>query len=89
MRLFIAVLVLVITLALAATLGTIIVGTRSFEGIVVDKPYEAGLAFDDREQQKSKLGWKVAVEGSQFRTGENETFVFSVGARFKVCGPDL
>lgn len=75
MRLVIAVLVIVSILALAATLGTIIVGTRSFEGIVVDKPYEAGLAFDEKEQQKSRLGWKVAVEGTQFRTGENELLI--------------
>src|SRR5512143_2025915 len=72
MRFYIAILVAVCILALAATIGTIIVGTRSFEGIVVDKPYETGLAWDEAERQRAKLGWKVAVEGTRFRTGENE-----------------
>jgi nitrogen fixation protein FixH len=72
MRFFIAILVTVCILALAATIGAIIVGTRSFEGIVVDKPYETGLAWDETERQKAKLGWKVVVEGTRFRTGENE-----------------
>lgn len=78
MRILIATLVAVCVLALAATIGTIIVGTRSFEGIVVEKPYEAGLAWDETERQKAKLGWKVAVEGALFRTGENELILDAV-----------
>src|SRR5512146_1356947 len=78
MRFYIAILVTVCILALAATIGTITVGTRSFEGIVVDKPYETGLAWDEAERQKAKLGWKVDVEGTRFRTGENELIIDAV-----------
>ncbi|HSB33363.1 MAG TPA: FixH family protein [Nitrospirota bacterium] len=78
MRFYIAILVTVCILALAATIGTIIVGTRSFEGIVVDKPYEQGLAWDETERQKAKRGWKVDVEGMRFRTGENELIIDAV-----------
>src|SRR5512134_959789 len=78
MRFYIAILVTVCILALAATIGTIIVGTKSFEGIVVDKPYETGLAWDETERQKAKLGWKVAVERTRFRTGENELIIDAV-----------
>ncbi|MGE5808831.1 MAG: FixH family protein [Nitrospirota bacterium] len=83
MRLYIVILVTVCILALAATIGTIIVGTRSFEGIVVDKPYETGLAWDETERQKAKLGWKVDVEGTRFRTGENELIIDAVDRRGK------
>src|SRR5512147_1628402 len=75
MRFYIAILVTVCILALAATIGTIVVGTRSFEGIVVDKPYETGLAWDETERQKAKLGWKIALVGARFRTGENELII--------------
>src|SRR5512134_2981591 len=78
MRLYIAILVIVCILALAATIGTIVVGTRSFEGIVVDKPYETGLAWDETERQKAKLEWKVVVEHTRFRTGENELIIDAV-----------
>lgn len=78
MRLFIVILVTVCTLALAATIGTIIVGTRSFEGIVVDKPYEAGLAWDEQERKKTMLGWTVSVEDARFRTGENELVIGAI-----------
>jgi nitrogen fixation protein FixH len=78
MRLFTTVLAIVCVLTLAATIVTIIVGTRSFEGIVVDKPYETGLAWDEQARQKSKLGWKVSVAGARFPTGENELAIDAV-----------
>jgi nitrogen fixation protein FixH len=68
-------IILICILALAATIGTIIVGTRSFEGIVVEKPYEAGLAWDETQQRKAKLGWTVTVLGAPFRIGGNELLI--------------
>jgi len=68
-------IILICILALAATIGTIIVGTRSFEGIVVEKPYEAGLAWDETRQRKAKLGWTVTVQGAPLRIGGNELLI--------------
>jgi nitrogen fixation protein FixH len=55
MRFFIAVLVIVSVLALAATIGALVIGMKSFEGLVVEKPYETGLAWDEIQKQKAKL----------------------------------
>lgn len=75
MRLLIVIIVLVCFIALAATIVTIIVGTRSFEGTVVDKPYETGLAWDETHKAKEKLGWTVAVQGGPFKTGKDDLIV--------------
>lgn len=59
----------------AATVVTIIAGKRSFDGIVVEKPYETGLDWDRKQAQKARLGWDVSVNGTSFRTGRNELFI--------------
>jgi nitrogen fixation protein FixH len=55
MRFFIAVLIIVSVLALAATISALIIGVKSFEGLVVEKPYETGLAWDEMQKQKANL----------------------------------
>ena len=55
MRSVIAVLVIVSVLALAATIGAIVIGMKSFEGLVVEKPYETGLAWDEIKKKKATL----------------------------------
>jgi nitrogen fixation protein FixH len=72
MRFLTLVIVLSCVLALAATIGTIVVGARSFEGIVVDKPYETGLAWDAARQNKERLGWSTALQDAKYRTGKND-----------------
>jgi nitrogen fixation protein FixH len=74
MRLFIILLAVLSILVLASTIATIVVGTRTFEGIVVDKPYETGLAWDETAKQKSLLGWKVVFPATQFTEGRNDLF---------------
>ncbi len=49
-------IILICVLALAATLGAIVVGMQTFDGLVVEKPYETGLAWDEIQRQKSKPG---------------------------------
>jgi len=49
-------IILICILALAATLGTVVVGMRTFDGLVVDKPYETGLAWDEIQRQKAMPG---------------------------------
>jgi nitrogen fixation protein FixH len=60
---------------------TIIVGSRKFDGVVVEKPYETGLAWDKTEQQRTKLGWNVSTEGGPFHIGGNDLFI-------AISGPD-
>ena len=68
-------IILICIIALAATIAAIIVGSRSFEGLVVDKPYETGMAWDKMRQNRANLGWTVSVQGAPFKTGENELIV--------------
>ena len=72
MRVLITVICII---ALAATIGAIVVGKQSFEGLVVEKPYETGLAWDDTRQKQASLGWAISVEGAPFKTGSNEVAV--------------
>jgi nitrogen fixation protein FixH len=69
------IITLIWILVLAATIGTIVVGSRSFEGIVEDNPYEAGLAWDEAREQKAKLGWTITLEETPFRTGGNTLLI--------------
>jgi len=75
MRLLTIIIVLVCVLALAATIGTIVIGSRSFEGTVVDNPYETGLAWDEARRNRESLGWSVALQGATYKTGTNDLIV--------------
>ena len=75
MRFFIVIIVLICILALAATIGAIVVGSRSFEGIVVDKPYETGLAWDEERRNQESLGWSVDLQKATFKTGKNDLII--------------
>jgi nitrogen fixation protein FixH len=78
MRTVITGIIIISILTLAATIGTIVVGTSSFEGIVVEKPYETGLAWDETRRQKAELGWSVAALGAPFRKGRNELLIEAI-----------
>jgi len=69
MRLFI---ILVCVIAVGATIGTIVIGNRTFDGVVVDKPYESGLAWDQVRLRTANLGWTVSLSPTDFKTGKNE-----------------
>jgi nitrogen fixation protein FixH len=75
MRLLTVLIVVVSVLALTATIATIVVGTRSFEGTVVDKPYEAGIAWDEVRKNRERLGWSVALQETTYKTGKNDLIV--------------
>jgi nitrogen fixation protein FixH len=72
-------IILVSILAIAATIGTVVVGRHSFEGIVVDKPYETGLAWDAIQQNRENLAWKAAVRQRTFKTGRNDLTITVLG----------
>ena len=75
MRFFVIIIVLICILALAATIGAIVVGSRSFEGIVVDKPYEAALSWDKERRNQERLGWSVVLQKATYKTGKNDLIV--------------
>src|SRR5512147_282968 len=78
MRSYIIVIVIISILVLAATVGTIVVGSGSFEGIVTDKPYEAGLAWDEVRKNRERLGWTVSLRYARFAPGVNDLTVLAV-----------
>jgi len=59
-------------IAIGVTIATILVGSRSFEGTVVEHPYESGLAWDQVHQDKARLGWHVSLLGLPYKTGKND-----------------
>jgi nitrogen fixation protein FixH len=75
MRFLVVIIVLSCILAMAATIGAIVVGSRSFEGLVVDNPYETGLAWDSERRNQVNLGWSVALQEATYKTGKNDLIV--------------
>ncbi|TAN40249.1 MAG: hypothetical protein EPN25_08380 [Nitrospirae bacterium] len=65
------ILMIITAIVLAAVAGTIIVGSRSFDGLVTEKPYEAGLAWDRTRKEKEASGWDIALADEKLRQGEN------------------
>ncbi len=66
---------------LALTIVTIIIGTRTFEGTVVDKPYEAGLAWDAERANRAALGWSVSLVRDRFPVGTAALLVAALDRR--------
>jgi len=72
-----ALIIAVTVIALAAVIGSIIVGERVFEGLVVEKPYDKGLQWDKDQEEKADLGWNVFIKNRDLHTGDND-LIFSV-----------
>jgi len=68
-------IIVVIAIGLVSVIAVIVVGTRNFEGIVVEKPYETGLAWDSAEGERESLGWSVDIRTKKFRIGENDVLL--------------
>jgi len=68
-------LVLVAIIAIAAVLGAIVVGKSTFDGTVVDKPYESGLAYDAVQKEREASGWNVAIVNPSGHVGKNELMI--------------
>jgi len=77
MRYFI---ILIVLTGLVATAGSIIVGSQYFDGLVIDKPYETGLMWDQKRHENEGTGWKADIINSGFVTGRNK-LVLSVRDR--------
>lgn len=68
-------IIIVVIIGFGAVIGSIVVGQRVFEGKVVDKPYETGLAWDEMQRGKAEL--RADIKNTEFKTGNNE-IIFSI-----------
>ena len=65
-------LILVSLIGLGAVIGAVVVGTRTFDGTVVDKPYEQGLSYDAVHHEKEASGWNVQILNKELTSGSND-----------------
>lgn len=70
-----ALIVAIVVIGLAVVIGTIFIGSKTFDGTVVDKPYDKGIKYD--KTQKALKDYKVVVENEILGMGKN-TIVFSI-----------
>jgi nitrogen fixation protein FixH len=69
------VLIIVSILGLAAVIGAVIVGRSTFDGTVVDRPYEQGLEYDAVQKERAASGWSVNIVTPSFRVGKNDLLI--------------
>ncbi|RJR20261.1 MAG: hypothetical protein C4581_03515 [Nitrospiraceae bacterium] len=69
MKILIAIVVII---GLFAVVGAIIIGVKSFDGIVTEHPYEKGLMWDEIRHKENELGWTVDVRMRKSFAGDNE-----------------
>jgi nitrogen fixation protein FixH len=63
------VIAIVAAAALAAVVGAVWVGSRTFERTVVADPYESGIHHDADRRRAEALGWTIAVDEGALRAG--------------------
>jgi nitrogen fixation protein FixH len=71
---------IVVVIVIAVIVGTIYIGSKTFDGTVVDKPYEIGIKYD--KIQKALKDFNVSVENEILKRGKN-TFIFSITSETK------
>jgi len=68
-------LVLVTFIGMAAVIGAIVVGKSTFDGTVVDNPYEKGLVWDAEQKERESSGWRVDMQPPSPTVGRNELHI--------------
>lgn len=68
-------LIIVSIIGLSAVVGAVVFGIRTFDGTVVDKPYERGLSYDAIHHEKDASGWKLDILNQSFTTGKNDILI--------------
>ena len=72
-------IILLSALVLAVTIGTIVMGGRQFDGVVTERPYETGLAWDEVRKEQQRLGWTVTVLKQNIKKGGNDLSLTALG----------
>ncbi len=75
-----ALIIAIVVIGLAVVIGTIFIGTKTFDGTVVDKPYEKAIKYD--KIQKLSKDYSVVIENQILGMGRN-TLVFSIKSETK------
>lgn len=65
------VIAIVSIIGFAAVAGAIYVGIQSFDGVVVEHPYERGLDWDRDRRLKAELGWSLELKDRKWSPGAN------------------
>ena len=81
-------LILISIVALGAVIGAVVIGVRTFDDTVVDKPYEHGLAYDTDHHEKISSGWNIAILNKDLFIGKNDV-QFSVTDRDNIPVSDI
>ncbi|MBI5076463.1 MAG: FixH family protein [Nitrospirae bacterium] len=68
-------IIIVSIIGIGAVIGAVVVGTRTFDGTVVDKPYERGLSYDAVHHEKEASGWQVEILNKDLATGKNNILI--------------
>lgn len=68
-------IITIVVIGLTAVIGTLVIGTRTFDGVVTDRPFERGLAWDEEEKARRELGWKVEIGNRRLQVGPNNLMV--------------
>ena len=63
-------LIIVTLIGIVAVVGAIVVGTMSFDGVVVEHPYERGLEWDRENALREASGLDVRVLSRELPKGE-------------------
>jgi len=64
-------LIMVVSIGLLVIVLSIIIGIRSFDGMVAQNPYERGLKWDETNKKKRELGLAIEIKNTNIHTGEN------------------
>ncbi len=65
-------LLLVTFIGMAAVIGAIVAGKYTFDGTVVDNPYEKGLLWDAEQKERESSGWNIDIQPPSPAVGWNE-----------------
>jgi nitrogen fixation protein FixH len=68
-------IVLTSVVVMIVVVATVWLGITTFEGIVVQDPYEEGLRWDAIRRERRESGWTVALTDRRAHRGRNDIIV--------------
>jgi len=74
------VLTSVVLIGIAAVVGAVIMGNMTFDGTVVEHPYERGLRWDRENTLREQSGLEVAIISPELTVGKGTLEIFVKGS---------